>query len=596
LLRKSANMNGPEKLKLLRSELAKQALTGFVVPLTDEHMSEYVGGYAKRLEWLTGFAGSAGSAIVLADCAAMFTDGRYTLQVRAQVEAALYSYEPVPETTHAEWLSRHVKSGDVIGYDPWFHTKAWVNSTRHAVEAKGAKLIPTPNNPIDAVWENKPAPSLASILPHPIEFTGSTSADKRAAIAADLSIRKIDTAVISALDSVAWLFNVRGTDVERTPVPRSYALLNSDSSATLFAEPQKITPELRAHLGENVHIRDRADFIPALKALASAKKSVLFDPESTVVAVLDALQGATIIEARDPCIMPKARKNDAELNGTRAAHARDGAAIAKLLHWVSINAETLDELTVVDKLYEFRAESNLLRDASFDTISGAGPNGAIVHYRSTPATNRKLQKGELFLLDSGGQYLDGTTDITRTIAIGTPNAEMRERFTRVLKGHIALALARFPKGTSGRQLDTLARYHLWQAGLDYDHGTGHGVGSYLAVHEGPQRIAKMGTDIPLEYGMILSNEPGYYKTDAYGIRIENLIVVREDKRPGDEREMLAFETITLAPLDASLIDETLLSPPEIAWVNAYHERVRAALAPQLSGDAATWMHTATASL
>jgi Xaa-Pro aminopeptidase len=555
-----------------------------------------VGGYAKRLEWLTGFAGSAGSAIVLADRAAMFTDGRYTLQVRAQVEAALYSYEPVPETTHAEWLSSHVKSGDVIGYDPWFHTKAWVNATRRAVEAKGAKLIPTPNNPIDAVWSDRPAPSLASIMPHPIEFTGSTSADKRAAIAADLSARKIDTAVISALDSVAWLFNVRGTDVERTPVPRSYALLTSNSSATLFAEPEKITPELRAHLGESVHIRDRAEFISALQALATAKKSVLFDPESTVVAVLDALQGATIIEARDPCIMPKARKNDAELNGTRAAHTRDGAAVAKLLHWVSTHGETLDELTVVDKLYQFRAESNLLRDASFDTISGAGPNGAIVHYRSGPTTNRKLQNGELFLLDSGGQYLDGTTDITRTVAIGTPNAEMRERFTRVLKGHIALALARFPKGTSGRQLDALARYHLWQAGLDYDHGTGHGVGSYLAVHEGPQRIAKMGTDIPLEPGMILSNEPGYYKTDAYGIRIENLIVVREDKRPGDEREMLAFETITLAPLDASLIDESLLSPAEISWVNAYHERVRGALAPQLSGDAAIWMHTATTSL
>ncbi len=586
-----------QRLAGLRAELAGQKLAGFVVPLTDEHMSEYVGSYAKRLEWLTGFAGSAGSAIVLADRAAMFTDGRYTLQVRAQVDGALYSYEPVPETTHADWLAQHLKSGDALGYDPWFHTRSWVLATAKALDALGAKLVPVLANPIDAIWSDRPAPSLAGITPHPIEFAGVSSADKRTALAADLATRHIDVAIISALDSVAWLFNVRGVDVERTPVPRSFAVLNADGSAVLFAEPEKITPQLRAHLGAGISVLPRSDFVGHLRALAATRKTVLFDPETTVVAVMDALHGAKIIEGRDPCILPKARKNAAELAGTRAAHTRDGAAVAKFLHWVSsAPADTVDELGAVDTLYAFRAESNLLRDASFDTISGAGPNGAIVHYRSSPATNRRLQSGELFLLDSGGQYLDGTTDITRTIAIGTPTAEMRARFTRVLKGHIALACARFPKGTSGRQLDVLARYHLWQAGLDYDHGTGHGVGSYLAVHEGPQRIAKLGTDVALEPGMILSNEPGYYKSGSYGIRIENLIVVREDPQPGDERDMLAFDTITLAPLDQKLIDAALLTDQERDWVNDYHARVQAALAPQLVAGARDWVQAATAAL
>jgi Xaa-Pro aminopeptidase len=596
----TAQTSSARRLAALRAELTRQGLTGFFVPLTDEHMSEYVGDYAKRLAWLTGFTGSAGAAAVLNSKAAMFTDGRYTLQVRAQVEEALYGYESVPETSPAAWLAAHAKAGDVIGYDPWLQTKGWVKNAFNMLATKGIKLSAVTQNPVDAVWTDQPVPSLAVITAHPDEFAGRTSHDKRTQIGAALKERQLDAAVVSALDSIAWLFNIRGTDVERTPVPRSFALLYADGTATLFAEPEKITPELRMHLGEHVSVAARTDFAAALQKLGMEKKSVLFDPDSTVVAVGELLNaaGAKIIEAPDPCILAKACKNETELKGTRAAHIRDGAVVSRFVQWVTAKAQNggVDELTAVETLYNMRAENNLFRDTSFDTISGAGPNGAIIHYRSTPETNRKLAPGELFLLDSGGQYLDGTTDITRTMAIGAPGAEERQRFTRVLKGHIAIATVRFPKGTSGRQLDTLARASLWQAGLDYEHGTGHGVGSYLAVHEGPQRIAKLGTDIALEPGMILSNEPGYYKPGAYGIRIENLIVVREDKRKSDEKDMLAFETITMAPLDRTLIDATLLSPQERDWLNGYHAEVREKLLPIVPAETQEWLTQATAAI
>ncbi len=593
-------MNAADRLAALRAELARQKLTGFAVPLTDEHMSEYVGDYAKRLAWLTGFTGSAGSAVVLQDKAAMFIDGRYALQVRAQVPESLYSYEAVPDTSPALWLKAMTKAGDRIGYDPWVHTRGWVNATQKVLAEKNVSLVSVTQNPVDAVWTDRPAPSLAPITAHPDQFTGRSAADKRQALAKTLAEKNVAAAIISALDSVAWLFNIRGTDVDRTPVPRSFAILYADGTATLFAEPEKITADLRAHLGDQVHIAPRTDFAGTLQKLGGSKSRVLFDPDTTVAAVAEILAaaGAVLVDGQDPCILPKASKNAVELDGTRAAHVRDGVAVARFVKWVTHKALNggVDELTAVDRLYDMRAENNLFRDTSFDTIAGSGPNGALMHYRSTPQTNRQLQKGELFLLDSGGQYLDGTTDITRTMAIGEVDAEKRERFTRVLKGHIALATVRFPKGTSGRQLDVLARASLWQAGLDYEHGTGHGVGSYLSVHEGPQRIAKLGTDIALEPGMILSNEPGYYKPGHYGIRIENLVVVREDKRPGDEKDMLCFETITMAPMDRSLIMPELLLAHEKQWLDAYHAEVRDKLLAHMPEDSKAWLVEATAPL
>jgi Xaa-Pro aminopeptidase len=586
------------RLAALRAELARRGLDGFVVPLTDEHMSEYVGAYAKRLEWLTGFMGSAGAAAVLQDKAAMFTDGRYTLQVRAQVDGSLYSYEPVPETSPAEWLAANAAAQARIGYDPWLHTRGWVKATRGKLERLGATLHGVADNPIDAVWQGKPGFSMAPVEPHETVYAGETSAQKRSTIAEGLRTAGTQAVVLSALDSIAWAFNIRGTDVERTPVALAFAIVLADGSADLFIDAAKLTPSVRQHLGPDVRLADRAAFTDALVRLGQEKAVVQVDPDSAVAAIFETLEaaGAKIVEGRDPCVLPKARKNATEVAGTRAAHARDGAALSKFLRWVQTEAPKghVDELKAVDTLLDFRKSSNLFRDTSFDTISGAGPNGAIVHYRSSPATNRPLKTGELFLVDSGGQYLDGTTDVTRTLAIGPADAETRDRFTRVLKGHIAIATTRFPKGTNGQQLDVLARHALWQVGLDYEHGTGHGVGSYLAVHEGPQRIAKASSSEPLVPGMIISNEPGYYKTGAYGIRIENLVLVREEQVPGAEKDMLGFETLTLAPIDRNLIDPALLTPPEREWLNAYHARVFAEIGPQLGDDERAWLAEATA--
>lgn len=589
--------NAADRLAALRAELASRGLTGFVIPLTDEHMSEYVGDYAKRLQWLTDFTGSAGSAVVMADAAAIFTDGRYTLQVRDQVDGSLYEYQNVPETSPTQWLSERVRPGQKVGFDPWYHTRGWVEATRRALAAKDAALVAVETNPIDAVWENQPAPSLAPILPHEASYTGLSTTEKLSATAAAITKAGAEVAVIAALDSVAWLLNVRGTDVACTPVPRAFALAFADGKAELFTELEKVTPQLREALGADVTISPRDQFSVRLAELGHQGKRVLVDPETTVFAVFERLEaaGAALVEGRDPCIMPKARKNPVEIAGTRTAHVRDGAALSRFLHWVHIEAPkgTVDEINADAKLLELRQEANLFRDVSFPAIAGAGPNGAIVHYRSTPATNRPLKVGELFLIDSGGQYLDGTTDVTRTVAVGTAGAEERDRFTRVLKGHIALATARFPVGTAGRQLDALARLPLWMAGLDYDHGTGHGVGSYLAVHEGPQRIAKASSDVPLEPGMICSNEPGYYKAGAYGIRIENLVLVQEDQRADDERPMLGFETLTLAPIDLALVEPSLLTTEEKDWLNAYHRRVMETLAPLVPEDTRAWLADAT---
>ena len=597
------------RLDALRKELKGRGLDGFVVPISDEHMSEYVGAYAQRLAWLTGFGGSAGTAAVLTDKAAIFIDGRYTLQVREQVDGRLYEYQSVPATSVAAWLADNAAPGAKIGFDPWLHGKPWVDAANRALRAKGAALEPVEGNPIDAIWADRPAPSLAPAEVHPLEHAGKSSEAKRSEVAEWLAARGLDAAVVSALDGVAWLLNLRGTDVERTPVTLSFVLAHADGTAELFIAEEKVTPELRAHLGNAVTVRPREDFVPALKSLAGRKVAV--DPERSVQAVFAALEGAgaEVVELNDPTVLAKAIKNRQEQAGHRAAQARDGAAIARFLHWLASEApkggET--ELSAAAKLMSLREDTGLLRDLSFDTISAAGPNAASPHYRVSEESNRRIEPGSIYLVDSGGQYLDGTTDITRTVWIGRedgsgePSAEHKDRFTRVLKGHIALATAVFPRGTVGSQLDTLARHALWQAGVDYAHGTGHGVGSFLSVHEGPQRIAKAqggqaGTGQELLPGMILSNEPGYYKPGDFGIRTENLILVEPRAIPGAEGDYFGFETLTFAPIDRTLVDCALLTQGEVNWWNAYHDKVAEVLLPQLAGEVRAWVEAACAPL
>lgn len=598
------------RLDALRKELDRQGLDGFVIPISDEHLSEYVGAYAQRLAWLTGFGGSAGTAVVLKNPkkglgAAMFVDGRYTLQVRDQVDGRLYEYKSVPQDSIGDWLAEHAGEGARIGFDPWLHTAGWAKAVRKALEDVGAELVPVAANPVDAVWDDRPEPSPAPAFIQDDALAGRSSADKRSKVAEWLRDEKLDAAVISALDSVAWLLNVRGSDVDRTPVALSYVIAHADGTADWFIAPDKVPPEVAAHLGNAVRVRPRDGFTAALGELAG--KRVAADPERSVVAIISALEaaGAEAVRLTDPVVLPKAIKNTAEQSGHRAAQARDGAAVARFLHWLSIEGPKgeVDELSAAARLQQFRKDTGDLRDLSFDTISGAGPNGAIVHYRVSEETNRRLEPSSVYLVDSGGQYVDGTTDITRTVWIGpgAAPAEVKDRFTRVLKGHIALAVQAFPQGTTGSQLDTLARQFLWQAGLDYAHGTGHGVGAFLAVHEGPQRIAKArggqaGTEQELLAGMILSNEPGYYKTGAYGIRIENLVLVEPREIAGREGEWLGFETLTLAPIDRALVDRSLLSAAEAGWWNAYHARVREVLAPQLEGAALAWLEEACAPL
>lgn len=591
------------RLAALREQLKSDRLDGFVVPLTDEHMSEYVGSYAQRLAWLTGFQGSAGSAVVLPEEAAIFVDGRYTLQVRDQVDGRHWSYQSVPETSVAGWLEAHAPDGGRIGYDPWLHTRDWVSRAREALAAKGAELVAVQRNPVDAVWADKPEPSRARLEVQPDALAGKSSAAKRQEMADWLREQKADAAVLSALDSIAWTFNVRGRDVEHTPVALSFALVNDDGTADLFVASEKIGDDVRQHLGNGVRVHERHAFEPHLRSLSG--KTVVADPERAVAAIFEALEtaGAKVVQKRDPAVLPKAIKNRAEIEGHRAAQARDGAALSRFLHWLSIEAPrgNVDELIAVERLQSFRQACGDLRDTSFDTISGAGPNGAIVHYRASEETNRRLEMNSLYLVDSGGQYPDGTTDVTRTVAVGEPTAEMRDRFTRVLKGHIAVARAVFPEGTRGSQLDSFARQHLWQAGLDYAHGTGHGVGAYLAVHEGPQRISPVGSsqsggDEPLQAGMFLSNEPGYYKTGEYGIRVENLVLVEPREVDGAEKRMLGFETLTFAPIDRNLIEPAMLSPEERAWLDSYHSRVLEVVGPQLEGEARAWLEWSCAPL
>jgi Xaa-Pro aminopeptidase len=592
-----------DRLAALREELARRRLDGFVVPLTDEHMSEYVGAYAQRLAWLTGFQGSAGTAAVLPSDAAIFVDGRYTIQVREQVSPDQWSYQSVPQTSVAEWLAATAPDGARIGYDPWLHTKQWVQAASKALKGKGATLIAVDTNPIDAVWPDRPLPSDARLIVQPDALAGRSSAQKRAEMADWLAEKKADAAVLSALDSIAWTFNVRGADVDRTPVALAYAIVNADGTADLFTAPEKVSDEVRQHLGNAVRLHPREAFAGHLAGFAG--KRVAADPERAVAAIFGSLEGAgaTVLELRDPAVLPKAIKNDAEIGGHRAAQARDGAALCRFLHWLSIEAPKgyLTELSAAAKLKQYRDATHKLKDLSFDTISAAGPHAALPHYRVDESSDLPLAIDSIYLVDSGGQYQDGTTDVTRTVIVGTPTAEMKDRFTRVLQGHIAIATALFPAGTRGSQLDSFARAPLWRAGLDYAHGTGHGVGSFLSVHEGPQRISPAGSsqaggDEPLKAGMILSNEPGYYKAGDYGIRIENLVLVEPRDVAGAEKQVLGFETLTFAPIDRRLIAPGLLSVDERAWLDSYHADVADIIGPLLDGDVAEWLKAETAPL
>jgi Xaa-Pro aminopeptidase len=590
-----------DRLRALREQLKRDRLDGFVVPLTDEHMSEYVGAYAQRLAWLTGFQGSAGTAVVLPEAAAIFTDGRYTIQVRQQVSADEWEYVGVPATSVSSWLGTHAPDGGRIGYDPWLHTRAWVEEARKALAEKGAELVAVNTNPIDAVWPDKPQPSDATLAVQADDLAGKSSPAKRAEIADWLAERKADAVVLSALDSIAWAFNIRGTDVSHTPVALAYAIVNADGTADFFVAEEKVTDAVRQHLGNAIRIHDRAAFAPALQGFAG--KRVAADPGSAVAAIFDALDagGAKVLALRDPVILAKAIKNPAEIAGQKAAQARDGAALSRFLKWFEETAPQggLTEMSAADKLRAFRDQTGVLKDLSFDTISATGPNGAIPHYKVTDESSLPIEVGQLYLVDSGGQYADGTTDVTRVMPVGTASEEMKDRFTRVLKGHIAIATAIFPDGTTGAQLDSFARRPLWEVGLDYGHGTGHGVGSYLSVHEGPQRIAQPfypgGQSLePLREGMFLSNEPGYYKAQEFGIRIENLVLVTKQLISGAEQQMLGFETLTFAPIERTLILPSLLTQQELAWLNSYHAEVLRILGPQLSGDELEWLEAKTA--
>ncbi len=590
-----------DRVRTLRNELQRRELTGFLIPHADEYQNEYLPACAERLSWLTGFTGSAGTAVVLQDRAGIFVDGRYVLQVRKQVDSEVFEPHHSTEEPVTEWLESILKIGHTLGYDPWLHSQHEIRQFQKACEKVGAKLVACDTNPLDTVWTDRPLPPLNPVVPHDVQYAGASSKEKREQLTERLLTAGVDVAVISAPDSIAWLLNIRGNDVEHTPLPLSFALLHGDGTVRLFVDDRKMTPELQDHLGSTVSIYSPDAFGGALDQLGREHKRVQYDPKRSASWIGKRLSdaGATIVEDDDPCILPKACKNPVEVAGAREAHQRDGVAVCQFLAWLV--REGLDgqvtELDAQDFLDARREAQAGWRDLSFPTISAAGPHGAIVHYRASEATNGRIESGTLYLVDSGGQYVDGTTDITRTMAIGTPKAEYRDRYTRVLKGHIALGTAKFPKGTTGSQLDILARRPLWEAGLDYDHGTGHGVGSYLGVHEGPQRISKVASSVALEPGMIVSNEPGFYQAGEYGIRIENLIVVVPGKKNyGSDREFLAFETLTLVPYDRLLIDADLLTIKEREWVNAYHARVRETLMPLVDPDTASWLDMATVPL
>lgn len=591
--------DGPPRLARLRAELAGAGVAGFLVPRADAHQGEYVAACDARLAWLTGFTGSAGFAIVLPDRAGVFVDGRYRVQVRAQVDTGAFTPVNWPEVKPGDWLREHLPGGGAIGYDPWLHTVDEIGRLETALKDSGIHLTPLPRNPIDAIWTDRPAPPRGRVWAHPAVLAGKFPSLKIAEVVLTLSEAGQTAAILTLPDSICWLLNIRGSDIPHNPVAQAFAIVTDDTLVTLFIDPAKLDAEARAYLASEVTLKEPGDFLPALAAL---KGPVRVDRATAPVAVQRALTdaGVAIAWGADPCILPKARKTAAELTGARAAHLRDGAAMVEFLAWFDAEAPKggLTEIDLVRHLESCRVATGELRDISFETIAGAGPSGAIVHYRVTEETNRPVTPGDIVLIDSGGQYADGTTDITRTLATGPVPDAARAAATRVLQGMIAISTARWPAGLAGSHLDALARAALWRAGQDYDHGTGHGVGAYLSVHEGPQRLSRL-SDVPLEPGMILSNEPGYYREGAFGIRIENLVTVAEaPPLPGGDprREMLCFETLTHVPIDRRLIDLDLLSREEIAWIDAYHARTLALIGDRVGTEARMWLQRACAPL
>lgn len=585
-------------LTRLRQSLEAQNLDGFLVPHADPHQCEYLPPAAERLARLTGFSGSAGFAIVLQTKAAVFVDGRYTLQAAQEVDTRAFEIVPIAKTTPSQWLGEQIKPAANIGYDAWLHTPVELERFAKVVDAAQATLSPVTDNPIDALWPDRPAPPASVVEPLKPPYAPLSCKAKLDLLARELKTRAATAAVLTTGDSIAWTFNLRAQDVPFTPLVLAFAIVTDTAKAQLFVDAARLHHDVPAHLGPDVDIIAPDKFGEALDALGRTQAPVSIDPKTTAQWIAQRLNeaGARLLDGDDPCLLPKACKTPAEIEGVKRAHVRDGVALVTFLAQLAETAPKggVSELSAARQLDALRANDDLFRGLSFPTISGSGPNGAIVHYRVTEDSDRKLKTGELYLVDSGGQYLDGTTDVTRTVAIGKPKREMQDRFTRVLKGHIAIATQHFPKGAHGQEIDILARRALWDAGLDYDHGTGHGVGTYLGVHEGPQRIAKRGPGVPLQVGMVLSNEPGYYKAGAYGIRIENLITVVPAPTPkGGDREMLCFEALTLAPIDLNLIVPEMLNDDEKNWLNAYHTRVRETLSPLVDDPTRAWLVDAT---
>ena len=587
------------RIAALRAELARRGLDGFIVPRSDRFQNGNVPPSDQRLAWLTGFSSSAGIAIVLADRAVVFVDDHNRVQLREDIDSAVFSVEHVAEHPPTLWIENNLPAQAKLGYSPWLHTVESAERFARACAAARAMLVPVEDNPVDAVWADRPQPPLGAVVPHDLRYAGETTADKLKRLHAALEKFSADALVVSDPQAVSWLFNIRGSDVPHTPVVLAFAIVHKTGRPALYVDLRKLGNDVRSRLEEIAEVCANAAFERDLADLGKAHRAVRLDPATCAEAIarLVVENGGEIVRGSDPIVPMKAVKNATEIAGARAAQLRDGAAVTKFLAWFDREAPRgLTEIDAVEALESFRRDSGLLKDVSFPTVAGAGPDGAIVHYRVTRKSNRRIAPGELFLIDSGGQYEDGTTDITRTIAVGPPSPDMRQKFTLVLKGHIALARAVFPDGTSGAQLDTLARQYLWQAGVDFDHGTGHGVGSYLSVHEGPARIAKFG-GAALKRGMILSNEPGYYRPGAYGIRIENMILVTEASLViGAEKPLNAFETLTVTPIDTRLVEPALLTADELAWLNAYHARVRDVLAASLDAATRAWLITATAPL
>ncbi|MDH5748952.1 MAG: aminopeptidase P family protein [Rhodospirillales bacterium] len=587
-----------ERFQVFSDEMKRRNLDGFLIPRSDEFQGEYVSCRSERLAWLTGFTGSAGLAIVLQTKIILFVDGRYTLQAKTETDGRLCEIRHLNAEPPADWIAASFPARGRLGYDPWLHAPRDIERYEPACEKVGAALVACDDNPVDAVWPDQPPPPISPVVPHPIRYAGRPNTDKQLEVAALLRRDGVDAVVVTAPDSVAWLLNLRGGDVPFSPLPLSFAIVHADGGVDLFIDRRKLIPGIETHLGKTVRIADMKNFILTLEELGAGGKTIRINPAKVPQRAFACLKqaGATLSRGENPCALSQAVKNETELKGIRAAHRRDGAALCRFFAWLSEKgpAGELSEITAAARIDALRREDDLFQGCSFPTISGAGPNGAVVHYRATEQTDRKLETGSLYLVDSGGQYLDATTDVTRTIAIGTPSAEMRDRFTRVLKGHIAIASARFPAGTKGAQLDSLARLALWDAGLDYDHGTGHGVGCYLNVHEGPQGISKTAGSAPLMPGMVVSNEPGYYKAGAYGIRIENLLAVISGPQPqGAEKDVFGFEVLTLAPIDLALVKADMLNSSEKAWLNDYHGRVRDTISPLVDEKTAAWLKTAT---